>query len=60
LAEAFHRMLIEHGLTNKILSFNGDNTTSNDKQTEFLDKLPNTFHAANRVRCFNHTIQLLV
>ncbi|KAI0291392.1 hypothetical protein B0F90DRAFT_1600780, partial [Multifurca ochricompacta] len=58
LAQAFHDMLIEHGLTNKILAFNGDNATSNDKQTVFLDKPPNSFDAANHVRCFNHTIQL--
>ncbi|KAM6490968.1 hypothetical protein JOM56_013588, partial [Amanita muscaria] len=58
LAKAFHDMLIEHGLTCKILTFNGDNATSNDKQTTFLDKLPNSFNAINRVRCFNHTIQL--
>ncbi|KIL63555.1 hypothetical protein M378DRAFT_79529 [Amanita muscaria Koide BX008] len=42
----------------QILTFNGDNATSNDKQTTFLDKLPNSFNAINRVRCFNHTIQL--
>ena len=42
----------------QILTFNGDNATSNDKQTTALDKLPNSFEAANRVRCFNHTIQL--
>jgi len=44
----------------QILTFNGDNATSNDKQTTALDKLPNSFDAANRVRCFNHTIQLSV
>jgi len=40
------------------MSFNGDNTTSNDKQTEFLHALPNSFNETNRVRCFNHTLQL--
>jgi hypothetical protein len=40
------------------MSFNGDNATSNDKQTETLDTLPNSFHKFNRVRCFNHTMQL--
>ncbi|KAH9009715.1 hypothetical protein EDB84DRAFT_1242189, partial [Lactarius hengduanensis] len=59
LALAFHRMLIAHGLERKILSFNGDNATTNDKQTDYLSKLPNTFRDVNRVRCFNHsTIQL--
>lgn len=40
------------------MSFNGDNATSNDKQTEFLHALPNSFNQVNRVRCFNHTMQL--
>jgi hypothetical protein len=42
----------------QILAFNGDNATSNDKQTSYLDGLPNSFEAVNRVRCFNHTMQL--
>ena len=42
----------------KILTFNGDNATSNDKQTTHLHALPNSFDQVNRVRCFNHTIQL--
>jgi hypothetical protein len=42
----------------QILTFNGDNATSNDKQTTALDKLPNSFDATNHVQCFNHTIQL--
>ena len=45
-------------LFRSIHSFTGDNATSNDKQTDMLDKLPNTFEELNRVRCFNHTIQL--
>ena len=40
------------------MSFNGDNATSNDKQTKFLHTLPNSFNQFNRVRCFNHTMQL--
>jgi hypothetical protein len=40
------------------MSFNGDNATSNDKQTKFLNALPNSFNQFNRVRCFNHTMQL--
>jgi len=40
------------------MSFNGDNAMSNDKQTEFLHALPNSFNETNRVRCFNHTLQL--
>lgn len=42
----------------QILAFTGDNATSNDKQTDKLDALPNSFESVNRVRCFNHTMQL--
>ena len=42
----------------QILAFVGDNTSSNDTQTVQLDKLANSFEAANWVRCFNHTMQL--
>jgi hypothetical protein len=45
-------------LQHQILTFNGDNATSNDKQTTRLHRLPNAFEAINRIRCFNHTIQL--
>ena len=41
-----------------IMSFNGDNTTSNDKQTKFLNALPNFFNQFNQVHCFNHTMKL--
>ncbi|KAI0281500.1 hypothetical protein BC826DRAFT_923056, partial [Russula brevipes] len=58
LARTFHDMLTEHGIANKILAFNGDNATSNDKQTRHLHRLPNAFEEVNRVRCFNHTMQL--
>jgi len=51
-------MLVRFGLENKILSFNTDNTSPNDKQTSKLADLPNSFEAENRVRCFNHTMQL--
>ena len=44
----------------QILAFNADNATSNDKQTSYLDGLPNSFEAVNHVRCFNHTMQLSV
>lgn len=40
------------------MAFTGDNATSNDKQTDMLHALPNTFDELNRVRCFNHTMQL--
>ena len=40
------------------MAFNGDNATSNDTQTDALDELPNSFESVNRVRCFNHTMQL--
>jgi hypothetical protein len=37
---------------------NANNATSNDKQTTALDNLDNSFNEVNRVRCFNHTLQL--
>lgn len=37
---------------------NADNATSNDTQMAKLSKLDNSFEADNRVRCFNHTMQL--
>jgi hypothetical protein len=40
------------------MSFNGDNAMSNDKQTKFLNTLPNSFNQFNWVCCFNHTMQL--
>lgn len=44
--------------THQVLAFNGDNATSNDKQAACLHNLPNSFDEVNRVRCFNHTMQL--
>jgi hypothetical protein len=58
MANAFQEMLERFGLTNRILALNADNATSNDTQTAKLDKLNNSFSKDNRVRCFNHTIQL--
>lgn len=37
---------------------NADNATSNDTQMAKLSMLDNSFEADNRVRCFNHTMQL--
>ena len=37
---------------------NADNATSNDTQGETLAEMPNSFELKNRVRCFNHTLQL--
>jgi hypothetical protein len=37
---------------------NADNATSNDTQGETLADMPNSFQLENRVRCFNHTLQL--
>ena len=42
------------------MTFVGDNATSNDRQTARLHRLPNAFESINRVRCFNHTMQLSV
>jgi hypothetical protein len=42
-----------------MLSFTGDSATSNDTQTTTLSTNPNnSFAAANRVRCFNHVLNL--
>jgi hypothetical protein len=51
-------MLERFGLENKILAINADNASSNKTQTEALEKKKNSFNIVNRVRCFNHTIQL--
>ncbi|GBE82246.1 hypothetical protein SCP_0406300 [Sparassis crispa] len=58
LAREFQAMLVRYGIEQKILTFNGNNATSNDKQTTELAKLPNSFEEVHRVRCFNHTLQL--
>lgn len=58
MATAFQGMLEQFGLTEKIHAVNADNATANDKQTTKLDALPNSFQEENRVRCFNHTMQL--
>jgi hypothetical protein len=42
----------------QILSFNADNASPNDKQTETMDAQSNLFKKENCVRCFNHTVQL--
>ena len=59
MVKAFHNMLKEFGLTEKILSFNADNVSSNDMQMTKMDQLDNSFDKENRARCFNHTLQLL-
>jgi hypothetical protein len=53
-------MLIKHGLEDKILTFNADNASNNDTQTVRLSELSNSFESVNRIRCFNHTMQLAV
>jgi len=58
MAMAFQEMLEWFGLTEKIHALNADNVTSNDKQMTKLDALPNSFEEENRVRCFNHMMQL--
>jgi hypothetical protein len=37
---------------------NADNASANDKQTDALAKLDNSFNADGQVQCFNHTAQL--
>ena len=58
MAIAFQNMLKWLGFEGKILAVNTDNATSNDTQTTKLDELDNSFDKENRVRCFNHTLQL--
>ena len=58
LAKAFQTMLEEFGVEEKIHTMNGDNAKVNDKQTTDLSGMNNTFEEGNRVRCFNHTLQL--
>jgi hypothetical protein len=73
LAWEFHSMLVKHGLDQgvpratdvrrliiipQILTFNADNVSNNDTQTDKLDDLPNSFEHINRIRCFNHTKQI--
>jgi len=59
MVKVFQKMLEEFGLTEKILSFNADNASSNNTQTTKLDELDNSFNKENCARCFNHTLQLL-
>ncbi|EGN98178.1 hypothetical protein SERLA73DRAFT_138494 [Serpula lacrymans var. lacrymans S7.3] len=60
MAKAFQEMLERFGLEQKVLVVTMDNATSNDTQTAKLSKLNNSFSTFNRVRCFNHTLQLCV
>jgi hypothetical protein len=58
MAKAFQAMLECFGLKEKILTVNADNAMANNNQTTKLNTLNNSFEEANRVRCFNHTLQL--
>ncbi|KAJ7192442.1 hypothetical protein GGX14DRAFT_304208, partial [Mycena pura] len=61
LAREFNEMLQRFNLQHKILAWTGDNATSNDTQNTALANNPNnSFDAVNRVRCFNHTLNLAV
>jgi hypothetical protein len=40
------------------LAINADNASCNDTQTTELASMDNSFEEVNRVRCFNHTLQL--
>jgi hypothetical protein len=45
----------------QILAWTGDNASSNDTQNTSLGDSPNnSFEAVNRVRCYNHTLNLSV
>ena len=58
LTKAFHKMLVDFGIQNKILSVVADNASANDTQTAALAALDNSFEEEARGRCFNHTISL--
>jgi hypothetical protein len=51
-------MFVRFSIENKILPFNANNASPNDKQTSKLADLPNSFEATDHVQCFNHTMQL--
>ncbi|KAJ7769749.1 hypothetical protein B0H14DRAFT_2402475, partial [Mycena olivaceomarginata] len=45
----------------QILAWTGDNALSNDTQNTSLGDSPNnSFEAVNRIRCYNHTLNLAV
>jgi hypothetical protein len=58
LVQTFQQMLERFSLKGKILAFNSDNAMSNDTQTTKLNNMDNSFREENRVRCFNHMVQL--
>ena len=58
LAKAFHKMLVDFGIQNKILSVVADNVSANNTQTAALAALDNSFEEEARIRCFNHTVSL--
>ncbi|KAF8143633.1 hypothetical protein K438DRAFT_1436217, partial [Mycena galopus ATCC 62051] len=59
LARAFDEMLARFGIQDKMLSWTGDNATSNDTQDAALDASPNNnYESDNHVRCFNHSLNL--
>ncbi|KAJ7501886.1 hypothetical protein B0H11DRAFT_1641207, partial [Mycena galericulata] len=61
LAREFNEMLHRFNLQHKILAWAGDNASSNDTQNTSLGQDPNnSYDAVNRVRCFNHTLNLAV
>ncbi|EEB92003.1 hypothetical protein MPER_09550, partial [Moniliophthora perniciosa FA553] len=61
LAHVFHAIVQSYGIEDKVLGFTGDNATSNDTQTDHLDvNLLNFFNSPNRVRCYNHILNLIV
>ena len=43
----------------QILAFTGDNAASNDTQTTCLAAMENSFSTSNRVRCYNHILNLV-
>jgi hypothetical protein len=51
-------MLVQFRIKDRILVLNADNAASNDTQTAELSSMDNSFEAVQRIRCFNHTLQL--
>ena len=52
-------LLFTNRCCQQILSYNSDNASCNDTQDKHLERLPNSFESVNRLRCFNHTLQIL-
>ncbi|KAF5374631.1 hypothetical protein D9615_008911 [Tricholomella constricta] len=61
LANAFAKILVDYGISEKILGLTCDNASANDKMIEVLSRILSHFPgAANRARCLAHIVNLVV